>query len=71
MERAFNQSFGERLDRIAEEIEQLQSETDLQSLQVGDRTLIDRSLGIMREETRRLLQFSADSELDPTKQSKS
>jgi len=68
MEPVFNRTFGQRLGRIAEEIERIQSETDNQSLQVGDRTLIDRSLEIMRKETRLLLQFSADSHLDSTKQ---
>lgn len=68
MERVFNRTFAERIGRIAEEIELVQSETDEQSLQVGDRTLIDRSLKVMREETKHLLQFSADSLLDQTKQ---
>jgi CHAT domain-containing protein len=63
----FNQTFSERLLRIANEIERLQAETDEQPLQVGDRTLIDRSLAFMRKETARLLQFAADSQLDPTK----
>lgn len=68
MESAFNQTFSERLHRITNEIERLQVETDEQALQVSDRTLIDRSLSIMRNEAARLLQFSADSKLDPTKQ---
>jgi hypothetical protein len=68
MERAFNRTFAERLARIVDEIERIQSETDRQALQVGDRALIERSLKIMREEAQRLLQFSADSDLDPTKQ---
>ena len=68
MESTFNQSFSERLSRIVQEVERIQTETDQQPLQVGDRTLIDRSLDIIRQETSRLLQFAADSRLDPTKQ---
>lgn len=68
MDSAFNRTFGERLERIANEIDRLQAEADLQSLQVGDRALIERSLEIMRREARHLLQFSADFQLDPSKQ---
>lgn len=68
MERTFNERFSERLSRITNELEQLQSEADQQPLQVGDRTLIDRSLEIMLTEASRLLQFAVDSRLDPTKQ---
>lgn len=64
----FNRSFNERLLLIAAEIEGLQAQTDAQPLQVGDRTLIDRSLAVLRDETTRLLRFAADSQLDPTKQ---
>ena len=68
MESTFIHTFSERLLRITSEIELLQAETNEQPLQVGDRTLIDRSLEVMRSEAARLLQFAADSQLDPTKQ---